>query len=612
VCGINGILNFSSKPHPDVVRKMNKVLAHRGPDNDGIYSDESIALGHRRLSIIDLSESANQPFSSEDKRYVMVYNGELYNYQDIKKELADFNFKTNSDTEVILNAYIKFGTACLNLFNGMYAFAIWDAYKKELFAARDRMGVKPFYYSQINQTFVFSSEIRPIVKSGLISNKLDLNSLGQYLQFQTVYAPDTILNGVKILPPASYILITEQTYQINKYWNINEFVTSNSKLNYKDVKEHTLDLLKQSVKRRLIADVPFGAFLSGGIDSSAIVALMSKVSDSEINTFSITFNEEDYTEEKYSRLVSAKYNTKHTEIKLSVNDFKTLLPEALQKLDHPSGDGPNTYVVSKYTKEAGITMALSGIGGDELFGGYPVFNRLPQILKRMHWGLVPLPVRIVIARFLQINKSTAFQKIGWLLKEKNWNFSSLYHLNRMIYDSELVNNMLSYKKDFVLPDLNPYYFKNSIMSSISLAEYHTYLQNVLLRDADQMSMAHALEVREPFMDHKLIEYVLGIPDCFKKGIYSKQLLIDALGDLLPEEVYNRPKMGFTFPWKTWLQNDLKSFCEERINSLAKRSYFNEEVTVLWNRFLNNDKEINWSRIWLLVVLEDWMQNNEIE
>ena len=612
MCGINGILNFSSKPHPDVVRKMNKVLAHRGPDNDGIYSDESIALGHRRLSIIDLSESANQPFSSEDKRYVMVYNGELYNYQDIKKELADFNFKTNSDTEVILNAYIKFGTACLNLFNGMYAFAIWDAYKKELFAARDRMGVKPFYYSQINQTFVFSSEIRPIVKSGLISNKLDLNSLGQYLQFQTVYAPDTILNGVKILPPASYILITEQTYQINKYWNINEFVTSNSKLNYKDVKEHTLDLLKQSVKRRLIADVPFGAFLSGGIDSSAIVALMSKVSDSEINTFSITFNEEDYTEEKYSRLVSAKYNTKHTEIKLSVNDFKTLLPEALQKLDHPSGDGPNTYVVSKYTKEAGITMALSGIGGDELFGGYPVFNRLPQILKRMHWGLVPLPVRIVIARFLQINKSTAFQKIGWLLKEKNWNFSSLYHLNRMIYDSELVNNMLSYKKDFVLPDLNPYYFKNSIMSSISLAEYHTYLQNVLLRDADQMSMAHALEVREPFMDHKLIEYVLGIPDCFKKGIYSKQLLIDALGDLLPEEVYNRPKMGFTFPWKTWLQNDLKSFCEERINSLAKRSYFNEEVTVLWNRFLNNDKEINWSRIWLLVVLEDWMQNNEIE
>jgi asparagine synthase (glutamine-hydrolysing) len=432
------------------------------------------------------------------------------------------------------------------------------------------------------------------------------------LQFQTVYAPDTILNGVKILPPASYILITEQTYQINKYWNIKEFVTSNSKLNYKDVKEHTLDLLKQSVKRRLIADVPFGAFLSGGIDSSAIVALMSKVSDSEINTFSITFNEEDYTEEKYSRLVSAKYNTKHTEIKLSVNDFKTLLPEALQKLDHPSGDGPNTYVVSKFTKEAGITMALSGIGGDELFGGYPVFNRLPQILKRMHWGLVPLPVRIIIARFLQINKSTASQKIGWLLKEKNWNFSSLYHLNRMIYDSESVNNMLSYKKYFVLPDLNPYYFNNSIMSSISLAEYHTYLQNVLLRDADQMSMAHALEVREPFLDHKLIEYVLGIPDCFKKGIYSKQLLIDALGDLLPEEVYNRPKMGFTFPWKTWLQNDLKSFCEERINSLAKRSYFNEEVTVLWNRFLNNDKEINWSRIWLLVVLEDWMQNNEIE
>ena len=612
MCGINGILNFNSKPQPDVVRKMNLALAHRGPNNDGLFSDDYIALGHRRLSIIDLSDSANQPYYSEDKRYVIVYNGELYNYLELKKELSDFKFRTNSDTEVILNAYIKYGTECLNFFNGMYAFAIWDSLKKEFFAARDRMGVKPFYYSFSNHSFVFSSEIRPIIKSGLVTGKLDLNSLRQYLQFQTVYAPDTIVKGVKVLPAASFILINEQTNCINKYWNISEFVVSNSNLNYHDVKDSVRDLLKQSVKRRLISDVPFGAFLSGGIDSSAIVALMANVSENDINTFSITFNEKEYTEEKYSRIVSAKFNTKHTEIKLGVNDFKALLPEALQKLDHPSGDGPNTYVVSKYTKEAGITMALSGIGGDELFGGYPVFNRLPTLLKGAALDLIPISARKLFASILQINKSVATKKIGWLLNEKKWNFNSLYHLNRMICDANTVNSMLSYQKDLELPDLSSFYFKDSIMSSISLAEYQTYLQNVLLRDADQMSMAHALEVREPFMDHKLIEFVLGLPDRFKKGIYSKQLLIDALGDLLPEEVYNRPKMGFTFPWRLWLQTDLKSFCEERINSLAKRSYFNSEVLVFWKRFLDNDKEVSWSRIWLLVVLEDWMQNNNVE
>jgi asparagine synthase (glutamine-hydrolysing) len=262
VCGINGILNFNSKPQPDVVRKMNLALAHRGPNNDGLFSDDYIALGHRRLSIIDLSDSANQPYYSEDKRYVIVYNGELYNYLELKKELSDFKFRTNSDTEVILNAYIKYGTECLNFFNGMYAFAIWDSLKKEFFAARDRMGVKPFYYSFSNHSFVFSSEIRPIIKSGLVTGKLDLNSLRQYLQFQTVYAPDTIMEGVKVLPAASFILINEQTNRINKYWNISEFVVSNSNLNYHDVKDSVRDLLKQSVKRRLISDVPFGAFLS--------------------------------------------------------------------------------------------------------------------------------------------------------------------------------------------------------------------------------------------------------------------------------------------------------------------------------------------------------------
>jgi len=614
VCGINGILNFKNTPPRETIVCMNKQLAHRGPDNDGIYTDNYIALGHRRLSIIDLSDAGNQPYFSIDNRFVIVYNGELYNYLELKKELSEFNFKSNTDTEVILNSFIKYGADCLQKFNGMYAFAVWDKQKQELFIARDCMGVKPLYYTFINDNFIFSSEVRSIISSNLIAKRIDEFALNQYIQFQTVYAPNTIIKGVKMLMPAHYTIINKNGQNTYKYRQIENYAEKKTNDSYQQACEKTKILLQQSVKRRLISDVPFGAFLSGGIDSTAVVALMSQASNKTVNTFSITFNEKDYTEEKYSQLVAKKYNTAHHEIKLSVNDFKNLLPEALRATDHPSGDGVNTYVVSKYTKQAGITMALSGIGGDELFAGYDVFKRLTKLYSYHFLQNIPVTVRTSVAEILKkIKPGMQSHKLAWLLNKNKWDYTTLYQFNRKLYDESEVNSILSLKPlQAYFLDLENDFNKNKLISSISISEYKTYLQNVLLRDTDQMSMASALEVREPFMDYELIEYVLSLPDNYKLNTQPKKLLIDSLGDLIPNEIYNRSKMGFVFPWKYWLQNDLKLFCEERLYALSKRNYFNKQAIIqLWQRFLNNDPVITWSRIWHLVVLEDWLMQNRI-
>lgn len=615
MCGINGIVSFKNQVSVQAVQKMNQALAHRGPDNDGVFYNNSVALGHRRLSILDLSANANQPFYSSDKRFVIVYNGELYNYKEVKSTLTEFNFYTQSDTEVVLNAYIKYGANALQHFNGMYAFAIWDTLKEELFIARDRLGVKPLYYALVNHYFIFSSELRAILASGLVNAHIDIRALNQYIGYQTVYAPNTIINDIKVLMPGNYLLLNKNQLVFNTYWNINTISATNTTISYSEACNQIKELFFSSVKQRLISDVPFGAFLSGGIDSTAVVAVMAKLSNQPVNTFSIVFNEKDFSEETYSRLVAEKYQTNHCQINLSVNDFKNLLPEALKALDHPSGDGPNTYVVSKYTKQAGITMALSGIGGDEWFAGYPVFKRLRLLHKYKHlYNNIPLVVKTIIGKtYALIKPGIASYKLKQLLHASTFNFTYHYQLNRQIFSISEIKNLIKneYHQWYEI-NLEEFFSDHNFISSISKAEYYTYLNNVLLRDTDQMSMAHALEVREPFMDYRLIEFLLQLPEPFKTHRQPKQLLIDALHPLIPEQVYNRPKMGFTFPWKHWMQNDLKTFCEERIYNLSKRTYFkNEAIIHLWSRFLNNDPLISWSRVWLLVVLEEWLSNNKV-
>jgi asparagine synthase (glutamine-hydrolysing) len=623
MCGINGIISagLPEQKGKELLKKMNACLSHRGPDADGTWNAGDVFLGHRRLSIIDLSESSNQPMVSNNGRYVIIYNGELYNYKELKFELQrsmqgnlPYVFRTASDTEVIIAAYIRWGKECLDKFNGMYAFALYDTVEKELFIARDRLGIKPLYYYNQSNAFVFSSEIRPLLQTGLIEKKIDGDALIQYVQYQTVHAPLTIVQDVLMLMPGHYCVYKNNSAEITCYWDLKKKAPAvKNKGSYEDACKNVNDLLHKAVERRLVADVPFGAFLSGGIDSSAVVGIMSGISSEKINTFSITFDEKDFSEETYSDLVAKKFNTQHHTIRLQVSDFLNELPEALEAMDHPSGDGANSYVVSKATKKAGITMALSGLGGDELFCGYDVFNRALDIKKKQWMNFVPRMFRVAGAGMIGRKNTIASAKKAAFLSKPILNFDYFYPLSREVFSDVQVQlltgrHQLPFNEVYKTVRLLPTDEKDHLLSKCSQAEISTYMQNVLLRDTDQMSMAVALEVRVPFLDYTLVEYVLGLPDKYKTPLTPKKLLTDSLAGLLPNEIVDRKKMGFTFPWKHWMKNELKSFCEMQLQELKNRSSLNRNyIDALWNRFLNDDPQITWSRIWHLVVLGHWLK-----
>ena len=627
MCGITGIVgnNLSSSVYQPAIQKMTDAIAHRGPNSQGLWNDEDCFFGHRRLSIIDLSEAGNQPFISQDGRYILIYNGELYNYKDLKFELQraehgskniPYIFKTNTDTEVILASYLRWGNNCMKRFNGMFAFAIWDTVEQKLLIARDRLGVKPLYYQYKNNTLVFASEIRALIYSGIVDKKINPSSVAEYIQYATVHAPNTMLQDVKVLMPGNFLELHQNNLTISQYWNINDYTKSKQDLSYKETCQKVNELLTASVERRLVADVPFGAFLSGGIDSSAIVGLMSKVSSEKIQTFNVSFDEGEFSEAKYAKQIAQKFNTQHHEIKLTPADFLNQLPEALSAIDHPSGDGPNSYIVSKATKQAGITMALSGLGGDELFAGYDIFKRFYELEKKAWLNIIP--AKGLVGKFISTKKkSVQGDKTAEILALNSINGYQAYPINRKLFNQTDYQSLLKNKyndSNFIFNVIkNTTTDKQHILSRVSLYEIETYMQNVLLRDADQMSMAVALEVRVPFLDYQLVEFALGVKDEYKFPHTPKKLLTDSLGDLLPNEIVNRPKMGFTLPWKDWLKGDLREFCEDNIIQFSKRSFVNRDaILIIWNRFLNNDPKITWSRIWHLVVLNNWINTHQIE
>jgi asparagine synthase (glutamine-hydrolysing) len=625
MCGINGLISqqLPKEQSRHIVQKMNQSLQHRGPDFDGIFHHQHITLGHRRLSIIDLSESGNQPFFSFDKKYVIVFNGEIYNYKDLKLELQrsaigseakPYFFQTSTDTEVVLAAYLRWGNACVNHFNGMFAFAIYNTETGNLFLARDRFGVKPLYYHFSETAFIFSSEIRPILQSGLKSFQLNTNVLSEYIQYQTVHCPNTIIKGIKQLPAGHYLEFTQFKALITEYWNPEHYTKQQYDLSYEETCRKTLELLSYSVQRRMVSDVSLGAFLSGGIDSSAVVALMASVTSEKIKTFNISFDESEFSESRYARIIANKYNTQHHEIVLKPEDFLSQLPEALTAMDHPGGDGPNTYIVSKATKHAGITVALSGIGGDELFAGYENFKRLTSLQKK--WWLKASPAAALkTGGFILRNtkKSIGSEKISEILNQTQFDIKHIYPLSRSVFSERELKKLvkdLEFQRN--IRDLIHHIpvIDNKLLSAVSCMEIKTYLQNVLLRDADQMSMAVSLEVREPFLDYKLAEFVLGVNDAFKFPKTPKSLLVNSLGNLLPSEIVNRPKMGFTLPWKHWLKNELHNFCEHNLKALDEKTLLQAGAAMhLWKRFKANDPLITWSRIWHLVVLNHWIDLN---
>ncbi len=614
-----------------IVQAMTTALAHRGPDGHGTRMLGAgrrciVGFGHRRLAIIDLSSAGAQPMGGQTGPAV-TYNGETYNFRELRAELETYGeqFHSASDTEVLLHGYERWGAGVLDRLRGMFAFGLWDPARRELLIARDRFGIKPLYYYAGDGFFLFASEIRALLASGLVPRRVDPTALWQYLGYQSVPAPRTLVAGVRLLEPGNWMTVSSDGRRTQcEYWNL---LTARDPAAAGASGAHAQrrvgELLRESVSGHMISDVPVGAFLSGGIDSSAVVALMREAGHCP-RTFSIGFAERTFDESEHASLVARTFRAEHTHIPLRERDLLDELPAALDAMDSPTGDGVNTYLVSKAVRAQGITVALSGLGGDELFGGYPSFSRLSRIenLARM-WGRSPAPVRSLAATTVRAigRKSVPASKAAAVL-ESDGSLAAMFPLMRQVLSDDQRRMLLdSCVLDAVADAADPYdrllarAFADAddagVYAQVSFAEARTYMHDVLLRDTDQMSMAHALEVRVPLLDHVLAEYVVGLSDETKQpnGI-SKRLLVESLGGLLPDAIVHRPKQGFTLPFEPWMRGALRPLCERRLGSLAERGWFRPEaVRRMWTSFASGGRDVSWSRLWVLVVLDAWLERN---
>jgi asparagine synthase (glutamine-hydrolysing) len=622
MCGIAGIIDLEGRPvDGDLVRRMTDAIAHRGPDSDGFFVEGPAGLGHRRLSIIDLSAVSNQPFYDPTGRYVMVYNGEMFNYEAVRAMMPDYAFRTSGDTEVLLAAYIRWGADCLRHIRGFYAFVIWDKQEQTAFLCRDKMGVKPLYVAVSGDRLFFSSEVRSILSTGLVAGKIDEKALLEYFSYQSISYPYTIVEGIRQLEAGSWMRVKDGKVERQTYWDVTNNPVDFDFGDRVRVQGRIRELMLESIRRRLVADVPVGAFLSGGIDSSAVVGLMAEASSSPPNTFNISFDEDAYDESEYAEIVAKKFNTHHTRLRLKPTIFLDELENALDAMDSPSGDGINTYVVSKAISQKGMRVALSGAGGDELFAGYPFFAQYLSLQDRRWLWRLPTGLRRLAGAVLSGGRQEGkMGRIAQLLRQPSPSIVDAYPVFRQILPPSLIGRLttLDAGGSFVtavgeeLRKRQQQIKSLPFLSQVSVAEYLGYTQHTLLKDTDQMSMAVALEVREPFFDQDLVEFVLAVPDALKQPSYPKSLLVESLKPLLPDEIVFRKKQGFLFPWNIWLKTDLRLFCDRRIKNMAERPFVNGgRLVSYWYRFLSGDKRVRWSEIWLFVVLEHWLEKNGV-
>ena len=588
-------------------------------------------MGHTRLAILDLSAAGHQPMRDARNGNWIAFNGEIYNFRELRERLdADpESWRSESDTEVILRAYERWGKDCLQHLRGMFAFALWDEARTELLIARDRLGIKPLYYFKGAGLFLFSSEVRALLASNLVPRKLDAVALWEYLGYQSVPAPRTLVEGVHALKPGCWMTVDAAGRVCEgSYWDLLENASHEAQTaSASESRRRVRQLLEEAIALHLVSDVPVGAFLSGGIDSSAIVALVREAGQTP-RTFSVCFDESAYDENAYARQVAARFETEHTEVHLTNDALLEQLPTALAAMDQPTGDGVNTFVVSRAVRATGIKVALSGLGGDEFFAGYPSFKRLPRAMKYLrHWSSAPLRLRALTASAIETLGGSSIQALkAASLIGGDGRLSSVFPVTRQVLSVEQRHSLLNDSWQSLVAEMTDPYVElleekysqaaaAEVLSLISYAEGRTYMHDVLLRDTDQMSMAHALEVRVPLLDHKLVEYLMGLPDsCKISNGTPKRLLVESLNGLLPDEIVNRPKKGFTLPFDPWMRGGLRAFCEERLSPerIGSRGFFRpERVQQLWQSFLAGRSNVSWSRLWILVVLEDWLEQSGV-
>ena len=617
---------------------MSGAMVHRGPDDAGTLVSGPLALGMRRLSIIDL-EGGHQPIFNEEGNVGAILNGEIYNFQSLRKQLEDrgHTFRTRADSEVVVHGYEEWGAQCVERLEGMFAIAVWDGRRpndQTLFLARDRLGIKPLYYTAVSrqqtansQTFLFASEVRTLLASGVVPRRLSRAALESYLLFGSVGEPMTLVENVFSLPPGHRMTIaleTQTKLSPERYWSISDTRRPqqgmNSGLDRTGVVHEVRNLLQQSVQKHLIADVPVGVFLSSGIDSTALAALAGR-EVSGVHTFTVAFPEKEFSEAAIARRTAATFGTTHQEVMLSGDQMLGRLPEAVGALDQPSMDGINTYFVSWSARQTGLKVALSGLGGDEIFGGYNTFRRTAQFERVARAsGRFPSGVKSAVSAMAGVAENAgglfggdAARKLA-ALWEGSQSLPDPFYFGRALFTPSQVSGLLKAERNGHRALWRDWLEQSAAgartldaFTAVSCMETESYMVNTLLRDTDSMSMAHSLEVRVPFLDHPLVEFVTGLPGELKqrKG-QSKALLVDALSDILPGEVVNQTKRGFTFPWATWLRGPLKKTVADgfaEATPTLQEALDMQSVNGVWQSYLNGNT--SWSRPWSLYVLNEW-------
>lgn len=598
MCGIAGIISLDNQKIDEaVLLNMREAMHHRGPDDSGLYfnDERTVALGHRRLSIIDLSLLGHQPMLTEDGNICLIYNGELYNFRELRSELQNTGhiFRSTSDTEVILRAYQQWGENAFERFNGMYALCIYDKKKDLLYLSRGHVGIKPVYYSLSNSKLVFASEIKAF--SAFDANWEENPDWRIYfLTFGHIPEPFTTLRDVFMLPKGSFLKLHLRT----KQHEIREHTSIAINENITDLRE-AVDLVRKgflkAVESHLISDAPIGVFLSGGIDSSLIALTAHKYQKENLRTLSIIFNETEYSEETYQDIVLRKINSRHHKYLVTEDDFINNIDNVFQAMDQPTIDGINTYFIARCAKEDGLKAVLSGMGGDELFGGYSSFTRINHL-----WKVKGLNKNIrKLFNLSELSGVDKFKRFSFLSMSEPLSF---YLLLRGMYTPKAVSEILGCSVADVWKaleklntDIGPHIGKHNFVSYL---ETNLYMKNQLLKDTDFMSMRHSVEVRVPFLDRKFMETVFSIKEDikFRKDV-PKFLLVKAFEDILPEEIITRKKQGFTFPFDVWMKRQGNGFFEDAVSRGGVNIKYADRV---WNEFEKGN--IHWSKVWALVVM----------
>jgi asparagine synthase (glutamine-hydrolysing) len=630
MCGINGIA-FSPRSgrqiDENVLCRMRDVFAYRGPDDAGAFVDRNVGLGHRRLSIVDVS-NGHQPMKNNDGSLVITYNGEIYNHADHREDLSARGhvYQTHCDTETILHLYAEYGAGCVEYLRGMFAFAIWDARKKELFIARDRFGVKPLYYVHDEQgNLFFASEIKALLEAGAVKAAVNFNALPDQLANHGTSGDETLFAGVKRLSPGHTLLWKDGRIEIRKFWDLSFEPKHEAKSPRSDAEfvEEWRDLFRESVKLRLMADVPLGMFLSGGIDSSAIAAIMSTMVDDPIKTFSVAFNERDANELEYARLVAEKYKTDHHEIIISPQQFFEALPELIWHEDEPLGFSASVplYFVSKLAQQH-VKVVLTGEGSDEILGGYGRYQKALALLNygEKYESFTPVFLREAVKTGVATLPASLNRKLKRTFLALDADIENLYFDNFAIFTKAMQNGqggLLSASTKGKIADTNPYtglhnWLNNTdaeeLLDKLLYVDTKTYLHELLMKQ-DQMSMAASIESRVPFLDHKLVEFTARMPVEMKlRGKTTKWLLRETMKGILPETILTRKKMGFPVPLGKWFRNEFKNVIDEFVlgERALSRGIFNAEF-VRGLAAEHNAGENHDQRLWFLVNFEMWQR-----